>query len=107
LKIIENDGSFAYSAIRPLFFNKEITWVVMPNPSGGIFTLAYQAAEGDLITIQLMDVAGKLVKQQTVKATGFLQKTTIDISGSNFASGLYMLEAGNENSKQSFRILKQ
>ncbi len=107
LKIIENDGSFSYSAIRPVIFNKEVNWIVTPNPSAGIFNLAMQAADGELVTIRVMDASGKLIKQQTVKASGFLQKVQLDLSAASFPAGLYLLEAGNENGKQSFRLLKQ
>ena len=39
LKIIDNDGRFNYSAIRPVVFDDEINWQVYPNPSSGIFNL--------------------------------------------------------------------
>ena len=47
LKIIDSDGSYTYSPIRPIVFNNEFTWQVYPNPSKGVFNLVYQLNEGE------------------------------------------------------------
>ncbi|MEI2738834.1 MAG: S8 family serine peptidase [Chitinophagaceae bacterium] len=107
LKIIENDGSSRYSAIRPVVFDEAIVWQVYPNPSGGIFNLSFQANDGVLITTKIYDLAGKMVQQQQVSANGFVQKINIDLQNSKFVSGLYLLEASVGDQKQSFRLIKQ
>ncbi len=63
LKIIDNDGSFKYSAVRPVVFNDEISWQIYPNPSQGIFNLIYQANNGQNISIKVYDINGKSVLQ--------------------------------------------
>ena len=58
LKIIDNDGRFNYSAVRPVVFNDEVKWQVYPNPSSGVFNLVYQAGTGErqlLIYLILME----------------------------------------------------
>ena len=45
LKIVDLDGKFAYSPIRPVVFDDEIKWQVYPNPSSGLFNLVCQATE--------------------------------------------------------------
>jgi hypothetical protein len=50
---------------------------------------------------------GKTVKQFSTLSTGFMQKTAIDVTGKQFAAGLYMLEATAGDKKQYFRLLKQ
>jgi hypothetical protein len=107
LKIIENDGSFKYSAIRPVVFNEEISWQVFPNPSSGIFNLTYQAADGETMTAKLYDVTGKTVKQYSLTANGFVQKLNIDIHDAGFANGLYLLDVKVGDRRQSFRLVKQ
>jgi hypothetical protein len=107
LKIIENDGSFKYSAIRPVVFNEEISWQVFPNPSAGLFNLTYQAADGEAMDVKLYDVTGKTVKQYNVTANGFVQKLSIDLLGTRFAGGLYLLDVKVGDRRQSFRLVKQ
>jgi len=107
LKIIDNDGSFKYSAIRPVVFNEEISWQVFPNPSSGIFILTYQAADGEAMNLKLYDVTGKLVKQYNLIANGFVQKLNIDLHEPGFARGLYLLHVKAENREQSFRLIRQ
>jgi putative heme degradation protein len=107
LKIIDNDGHFNYSAIRPVVFNEEISWQVFPNPSSGIFNLTYQAADGEAITVKLYDVTGKTVKQFNVTANGFVQKLNIDLHETVYANGLYLLDVKAGDRRQSFRLVKQ
>jgi hypothetical protein len=107
LKIINNDGSFSYSLIRPVVFNDEITWQVFPNPSSGVFNFSYQANIGDIVNLKLYDLSGKMVKQIEVKADGFVQKVSIDLNESGYAKGLYLLEVSTGEKKASFRLLKQ
>ncbi|HMK25679.1 MAG TPA: T9SS type A sorting domain-containing protein, partial [Chitinophagaceae bacterium] len=107
LKIIDNDGSFKYSAIRPVVFNEEINWQLFPNPSSGIFNLTFQAADGEAMTLKVYDVTGKIVKQYNLIANGFVQKLSIDLHEPGFANGLYLLDVQAGNRKQSFRLIRQ
>ena len=105
--MIDNDGSFSYSAVRPVVFSNDLQWQVYPNPSDGIFNLVYQLAQGEAMSVKIYDVNGKTVKQYTSTATGFFQKITIDMQEKGFASGLYLLEAVSDVKKQTFRLIKQ
>ncbi len=107
LKIIDNDGSIKYSAIRPVVFDQEINWQVFPNPSSGIFNLGLQANDDEVITVKVYDVNGKIVYQDNAKGSGFVQKINIDLRDSKFADGLYLLEVAAGNKKQSFKLIKQ
>ncbi len=106
LKIIDNDGQFSYSAVRSVVFTNDITWQVYPNPSSGLFQLVYQLNDGEKMTVKVYDAAGKLVYQSSAAANGFLQKMSIDLSASVYASGLYLIEAEGGAAKQSFKVLK-
>lgn len=107
LKIIDNDGKFSYSIIRPVVFNEEIKWQVFPNPSSGIFNLSLQADDGELLQVKVYDLNGKIVLQQKLPSDGFVQKINIDLREPQFASGLFLLEATIGGKKQSFRLIKQ
>jgi hypothetical protein len=107
LKIVDIDGRFSYSAVRPVVFNDEIQWQVYPNPSQGVFNLVYQANQGDNINIKLYDINGKLVQQTGLIANGFVQKQIIDLQPAKFAAGLYLLNVAAGENKQVFRLIKQ
>ena len=106
LKMIDIDGKFTYSIIRAVVFDDEVKWQVYPNPSDGIFNFVYQVNEGEAVSIKLHDINGKLVQQRIMTANAFVQKVTIDLSGPNYASGLYLLEAIAGDKKYTFRLLK-
>ncbi|MGQ0737491.1 MAG: S8 family serine peptidase [Bacteroidota bacterium] len=107
LKMIDNDGRFTYSPVRPVSFSNDIPWQVYPNPSAGLFNLVLQENEGELLTVKLHDGTGRLVKEIKQSATGFVQKIPVDLHTANFAPGLYLLEVSAADRKQSFRIVKQ
>jgi len=107
LKIIEADGSFSYSAIRPVVFTNDVQWQVYPNPSAGVFNLTYQLADRESLTVRVYDATGKTIKQYSSNATGFLQKMVIDLQAGGVPSGLFMLEAETGGKKQFFKLLKQ
>jgi hypothetical protein len=107
LKIIDHDGQFSYSVVRPVVFNDEITWQVYPNPSKGIFNLIYQVNQGETVDIKLYDMNGKLVQQTGLAANGFVQKHIIDLQQPKFAAGLYLLQVISGEKKQLFRLIKQ
>jgi hypothetical protein len=106
LKIIENNGSFYYSEIRPVVFDNGITWQVYPNPSKGIFSFIFQENTGAVMNLKVYNIKGELVQQTQTIATGFVQKTIIDLQQSKFASGMYMIEAKGTDTK-TFRVVKQ
>jgi hypothetical protein len=107
LKIVDKDGSFDYSAIRPVVFGNEIKWNLFPNPSEGKFNLSFQLNEGEVMRLKVYDLNGRLVKQLNAEASGFIQKISIDLQDPHYASGLYFVEASAGERKESFRIVKQ
>lgn len=107
LKMIDNDGSFTYSPIRPVLFNEEIQWQVNPNPSTGLFNFTCQVTDGDIVYAKIYDVSGKLVQIKQIIGNGFIQRINIDLSEAKYANGLYLLEVVAGQIKHSFRLLKQ
>jgi hypothetical protein len=107
LKMIDVDGSFKYSAVRPVVFNNEITWQVYPNPSTGIFNLILQEENGSSINTTIHDVNGKLVYSTKISATGFVQKLVIDLHEPKYASGIYLIKTEALGKNQFFKLIKQ
>jgi len=107
LKIVNVNGTFSFSAVKPVIFDNDIEWQVYPNPSAGVFNLIYQLNENEKMTVKLYDVNGKLVKIYTPPVNGFVQKLSIDIQSSRYASGLYLIEAAAGEKKHLFRVFKQ
>ena len=107
LKMIDNDGSFSYSPIRPVVFGNDLLWQVYPNPSAGIFNLVYQLTNGETLSVKIYDVTGKTIKEYNSVANGFLQKMTVDLQDKLYASGMYLLEVSGGLKKQTFRLIKK
>lgn len=107
LKIINSDGSFFYSEVKAVVFSDELEWQVYPNPSSGIFNLVYQKNNGETISAKVYDVYGRLIKQLSFVASGFVQKSVIDLSNPQWGSGLYLVEVISDGKKQLFKLLKQ
>ncbi len=103
LKMIDKDGSFSYSPVRPVVFSEDVPWLVYPNPSSGLFYLSYQLPEGELLLVKLYDASGRTIQQYSVNGTGFVQKLPVEIK----TNGLYMLEASGGGKKQFFKLLRQ
>jgi len=107
LKVIDKDGKYFYSVIKPVFFDVDVNWQVYPNPSPGVFNFVYQASEGEKMTVKVYDVNAKLIKEITPVINGFVQKTTIDLQAARYTSGLYLIEVSAGEKKQLFRVIKQ
>jgi Subtilase family/Secretion system C-terminal sorting domain len=107
LKIINKDGSYSYSAIKPIVFGSEMKWQVYPNPSTGIFNLIVQQNAGEEIFVKLYDINGRVLKQVKEQTVGFVQKIQIDLTQSIYAGGIYLLEVTGGDQKQLFKVIKK
>jgi len=107
LKIIDKDGKYRYSSVRPVVFDSEIKWQVYPNPSDGVFNFIYQVNDGEKMTVKVYDINARLIKEFSSVANGFVQKAAIDIQSARYAQGLYLIEASTGEKKQLFRVIKQ
>jgi hypothetical protein len=106
LKVVESDGSFHYSQIRPVVFSSSVEWQVFPNPSAGEFYLYFQQSQGEVLQVNVYDMSGKLVKSIQTIATGFVQKLPIDLHLSKYATGLYLITVEGKQ-KEVFKVLKK
>ena len=107
LKVIHADGSFIYSPVRSVVFADAVLWQVYPNPSKGVYQLVFQLNANDKVTARIFDAKGRLLKEQSINSTGFVQKLSIDIAKPVYPTGIYLLEISTADKKQVFKLFKQ
>ncbi|MCE6988449.1 S8 family serine peptidase [Dyadobacter sp. CY323] len=106
LRMVDRDSTFAFSRVRPVVFDEMAEWTVYPNPSKGLFFVNYQADAGKEVSVNIYDLNGRLFRKASSVATGFLQKSKVDITGNEFTGGIYVLEIDNGKEKRAFQVLK-
>ena len=82
LKQVDIDGKFNYSEIRQVYFSKDNTVALAPNPASDKLTI-YFPADSKNVMISIFDENGKLVK----KLSSAEQIISISLKG--FAKGIY------------------
>jgi len=107
LKIVDRDGSFAYSLIRPVVFESELKWDIYPNPSSGLFNFVYQLNSNEQVELKVFDVSGRQIKQLSRSGTGFVQKLEIDLRDKALPSGIYLLQADAGEIHSTYRLIKK
>ncbi len=100
LKIKDKNGNFSLSNIVKInFSNKNISFNVYPNPSKGTLFVQLNNVLSPKLIIQVTDIAGKLLKQETIENHSQLIK--LDIS--NLSSGNYIIAIkGKKEEKMIF-----
>lgn len=106
LKMIDKDGSFSYSSIKPVIFEEVGRSKAYPSPSNGIFNLSYQGVSGTIIDIKVRDVTGKMLTQKNYKLTSSTEIQTIDITAAEYTSGVYLIEVSGGSQVRQFRVIK-
>ncbi len=84
LKMIDSDGSFAYSRIRSLFFSNAEQVILYPNPVLGRLYSTSQVSR-DIESIRLVNVTGQVVAQ-------FSEITKDGISINHLDTGMYSVQ---------------
>lgn len=105
LKMVDRDGQFRYSSIKPVVYSNDLSWQLYPNPAGSIAWLTLQVPEGSLLQLRLIDQSGKIIMQFNKTGSGFPQKIPIDLQG--IPAGLYSLELTQGSERRYFRLLRQ
>lgn len=89
LKQVDNDNRSHLSRIASVLFNKNSLIAVYPNPATGFIEIAPDLAGTTLVSVQLLDVNGKVVKTQS-ETTGPGQIIKMNLE--NISKGLYILK---------------
>jgi hypothetical protein len=107
LKQTDFDGSFTYSMVRVVNFNKPVNssnnWVnVFPNPiTNGIVYLNFGEIESDKVVISLYTLTGQVVWQQEIAA---VSNKTSEVKFDGLSLGLYYIQIQNGNMIENKKI---
>jgi hypothetical protein len=93
LKIIDQSGSYSYSKMVTIRYDKNGSIAIFPNPAKDVLTVQLHLPKG-AISLQIIDAMGRMVKTVTLQSPGSTVSTAIDVNG--LAAGQYYLHAGSE-----------
>ena len=96
LKMVDNDGTFAYSKTIAVEWDKahKKTWALFPNPvKDKIYLSGNEEIAGNAIA-QIVDITGKIVLQTTV------QNLRNGLTINNLANGAYFIEVNGQVSER-------
>jgi hypothetical protein len=93
LKLIDPNGSYSYSKIVTIRYDKYASVAIFPNPVKDVLNVQLHLPAG-AISLQIIDGMGRMVKTVTLQSSGSTLSTAIDIRA--LAAGQYYLHAGSE-----------
>lgn len=105
LAMIDTDKSIRYSAVRAVNFQQHHAWSVFPNPSEGKFNIEFKAEKGENMRFNVLDLNGKLVKNEQAEATGLTQRKEIALPAKDISSGLYLIQVVSKDVEQTFKVI--
>lgn len=96
LKMIDIDGKFTYSNVKSIVIrNNEDNGSVYPNPFSATLNLEYKANGATNTTIQVLDIAGKLLERTEWNMTDGLNNSMLNLN--RLSAGIYFLVIRNNN----------
>lgn len=95
LKKVDRDGKFKYSEIFSLQIPLNTKFSVYPNPAGPVIQLQLNNSVNGIVSVQITDLTGKVVKQNSFVVNG----TTVRVSTDGMTSGSYLVKF-NYNGEQ-------
>jgi hypothetical protein len=86
--------------VKEYVFN---SFVIYPNPSDGIFNIQLESSNSEEALIQLFDIRGRLINQQSIGNQSTIQK---QVDFGNVSEGVYLMKVtkGNESGTQKLVI---
>lgn len=107
LKIIDHDGTFAYSNIEKVRLNSDkINIQILPNPNSGLFNIQLNTAKTGNAEIRITNLEGREITYINQEILAGVNTHPVDIS--NFSKGVYFVKvivAGKSVAVE--RIVKQ
>jgi len=83
--------------------NNEIS--LYPNPCNEIINFNYASNGSDNITVNITDITGKIITQYKLDLYDGINTNKLDLSSLN--SGVYLLQAINDDKVDNFKIVKE
>ncbi len=101
LLIKANDGSYSYSNVVVLTVNGKVGLSIYPNPVKENLSLQIQNLKDENVTVQIVDILGKVIKQQQVQL--YVGANTANINVAELGRGNYLVIVKGESvQKQQF-----
>ena len=91
LKIIDDQGKAAFSAVKKIFIKDEIAWTLYPNPAQDILTIQTRNNTATQKLLEIFDANGKIM----LKKITWLPLTSLNVS--KLAGGWYSLRLTGGN----------
>ena len=91
LKVVENDGKFAYSPIRSVIFDAhtQTDFKIYPNPTTDILNVQFEAERAQIVDFELINSIGQIV--HNYRLNGKEGSNHLFFKTSFFAKGVYSL----------------
>jgi Secretion system C-terminal sorting domain len=105
LKMMNTDGSFTYSPVRSVTLaeSKTTGLSVSPNPAKEAVFVKLNAKEAKTMTLELVDVAGKVLLTEKKKVEIGFNQLSLNLSG--YPAGLYFLKVGDATTSEMRRVV--
>jgi hypothetical protein len=84
---------------------KEVSFTIYPNPGSGLITLDFNTSNAKQTTIQVIDVAGKMVLSENVSLVTGASKQTLDVS--SLAKGSYFIRTMDKETVETKKLIIQ
>lgn len=78
---------------------------VYPNPASDRLTVEFSLTQSERVTVQLLDLTGKVLRQNTMEGVDGVNQMRLDLDG--VAKGLYLLEVNTPNGKSVRKVTVQ
>ena len=108
--MVDNDGTFTYSAIRTASFGGHTGPAMIscfPNPAKDFFNIRIDGSSTAQYRYSLVALNGKVHETKTITLVRGQQQITVNLQ-QNMPVGVYMLELENisTQNRQAFKIVK-
>ena len=100
LRMVDQDGSFSYSAIKAVTLATTTAQDVYPNPATTSVTITIKAESRVVETLQLYNTAGVLLKEETLTLSPGINKKQLGIA--SLPAGIYWIKAASAGWVQTF-----
>lgn len=101
IKQVDLNARIDYSLTKSVLFNTAYEVLVTPNPATNIVNIYFDKANNSSVNIQLVDAAGKIIKNISS------DQTQIQINTSGISRGLYFVKVINEGNVTTSKLLLQ
>lgn len=96
LKMVDQDGTFAYSPIRAINAEGAVTMNIYPNPASDYIVINTANGANDKLNIQIFNLSGQIIKQVNGNGNSVISLSTI-------TPGSYVVKVNG----QSMRLIKK